>query len=34
MKEESITVGYVLSDNPRDRKSWSGTHYRMYGGKE
>ncbi len=29
MKENNITVAYVSSDNPRDRRSWSGTHYRM-----
>jgi len=29
MKEKNITVAYVSANNPRDRKSWSGTHYRM-----
>lgn len=26
---EKIVVGYLSTDNPKDRKSWSGTHYRM-----
>ncbi len=29
MKKENITVGYLSSKNPKDRRSWSGTHYRM-----
>ncbi len=29
MEKENITVAYVSSNNPRDRKAWSGTHYRM-----
>jgi len=29
MSKENLTIAYVNSDNPRDRRSWSGTHYRM-----
>jgi len=25
-----ITVGFLTSKNPLDKKSWSGTHYKMF----
>ncbi|PKP12874.1 MAG: glycosyl transferase [Bacteroidetes bacterium HGW-Bacteroidetes-3] len=27
---KSITVGFLTAKNPLDKKSWSGTHYKMY----
>tara|TARA_R110001583_G_scaffold18633_1_gene73906 strand:+ start:4300 stop:5463 length:1164 start_codon:yes stop_codon:yes gene_type:complete len=27
---KKITVGFLTSKNPLDKKSWSGTHYKMY----
>nr|WP_294786896.1 hypothetical protein [uncultured Flavobacterium sp.] len=29
MKEKKI-IGFITSTDPRDKKSWSGIHYRMY----
>lgn len=29
MNKEKKTIGYLSCENPRDRKAWSGTHYRM-----
>lgn len=29
MSKENLTLAYINADNPRDRRSWSGTHYRM-----
>jgi len=28
--KEKITVGFITSTNPNDKRSWSGIHYRMY----
>ena len=28
--KEKLTVGYLTSKNPKDKRSWSGTHFKMY----
>jgi len=28
--KEKLTVGYITSTDPRDKRSWSGIHYKMY----
>lgn len=28
--KEKLTVGYLTAKNPKDKRSWSGTHFKMY----